>query len=363
MDGNANLMHPVHYGPPPTSRRPTTNIPGAGSNRPPPPIPKRQKPPPQQQQASQDEIIYHPALFGVRMAPPPGVGPGGVAPRMRPPMMTRPRVPNVMPRPLPNLPPPPRGGQQQQQHFGGKISPIPPGLGGGKPQPDPFFEEQFDLLEEKMEGLEGELKYAWRALNVLSQEYVKMWQRLEKMEGLLSEQQTVISQLIDLYSVDSSDNAEGRNGDMTPLHSPRGLSSAIPDENFYKALNAVHGDANTDMRLILSATQSLEDFISPDHPEEIVYPNSPKTGKQGTFTDFITQYDMPQGKQKGSRGVKRSSKVTTSSSSSGGKINKKMKNGSQDSQEDSGTEAKSVTTSDKSSQNESTVKSEEVNIT
>ena len=35
-----------------------------------------------------------------------------------------------------------------------------------------------------MEGLEGELRYAWRALDVLSQEYVKMWQRLEKMEGV-----------------------------------------------------------------------------------------------------------------------------------------------------------------------------------
>ena len=72
-----------------------------------------------------------------------------------------------------------------------------------------------------LEGLEGELKYAWRALDVLSQEYVKMWQRLEKMEGLLGEQQAVISQLIDLYSAgDSSDNNGGKS-----LNSP--LSGAV----------------------------------------------------------------------------------------------------------------------------------------
>ena len=46
-----------------------------------------------------------------------------------------------------------------------------------------LLEEQVEILHEKMEGLEGELRYAWRALDVLSQEYVKMWQRLEKMEG------------------------------------------------------------------------------------------------------------------------------------------------------------------------------------
>ena len=81
------------------------------------------------------------------------------------------------------------------------------------PVPDPLLEKQFDVLADKVEGLEGELKYAWRALDVLSQEYVKMWQRLEKMEGLLGEQQAVISQLIDLYSAgDSSDNIPGVKG-------------------------------------------------------------------------------------------------------------------------------------------------------
>ena len=65
-----------------------------------------------------------------------------------------------------------------------------------------------DHLAGKLDLLENELRYAWRALDVLSQEYIKMWERLEKMEGLLTEQQTVITQLIDLYTADSSDNAD-----------------------------------------------------------------------------------------------------------------------------------------------------------
>merc|ERR1712001_761838 len=121
--------------------------------------------------------------------------------------------------------------------------PPPPGHAG----PDPFVEEQIEMLAEKIEGLEGELRYAWRALDVLSQEYVKMWQRLEKMEDLLSEQQTVITQLIDLYSVDNSGGSEDTGpesgGDLRrPLASSpsHAIQSLAMDENFYKALNAMH---------------------------------------------------------------------------------------------------------------------------
>uniref|UniRef100_T1HA05 Phorbol-ester/DAG-type domain-containing protein n=2 Tax=Rhodnius prolixus TaxID=13249 RepID=T1HA05_RHOPR len=58
--------------------------------------------------------------------------------------------------------------------------------------------------------LESELRYAWRALDLLSQEYIKMWERLEKLELLLCEQQGVISQLIDFYTaVESGDVGSG----------------------------------------------------------------------------------------------------------------------------------------------------------
>ena len=224
--------------PPPHYYRTHPAVNGQGRAGRMPPGPGRPSPagaPPEQ------AVILHPALFG---------------PAVR---QNRP-VPNLLPRyaaPAYLGPPP-----------GGPGGPGGPPGGPGVPGHDPFIEEQVEMLAEKIEGLEGELRYAWRALDVLSQEYVKMWQRLEKMEGLLSEQQTVITQLIDLYSADSSDN--GTNGLKSGAASPTSVATAsksgaggqqLPDENFYKALNAMHGDANTEMQLALSASQSIDDFI------------------------------------------------------------------------------------------------------
>jgi hypothetical protein len=73
------------------------------------------------------------------------------------------------------------------------------------------------------------------------------------MEGLLTEQQTVITQLIDLYTADSSDNADnsfdaegGGGGNGEPINGGgkfAGFGLKDPDESFYKALNAVHRDS------------------------------------------------------------------------------------------------------------------------
>ncbi|CAB3387433.1 Hypothetical predicted protein, partial [Cloeon dipterum] len=61
-----------------------------------------------------------------------------------------------------------------------------------------------ERLGTRLSILETELKYAWRALDLLSQEYLRMWERLEKLEGLLYEQQAVISQLLEFYSTSGS---------------------------------------------------------------------------------------------------------------------------------------------------------------
>lgn len=65
---------------------------------------------------------------------------------------------------------------------------------------DYIISDYMERLGTRLNILETELKYAWRALDLLSQEYIKMWERLEKLEGLLYEQQTVISQLIEYYA-------------------------------------------------------------------------------------------------------------------------------------------------------------------
>ena len=121
---------------------------------------------------------------------------------------------------------------------------LPHGMGPGPP-PMPgqgvYVEEHMVHLEGKLDMLENELRYAWKALDVLSQEYIKMWERLEKMEGLLTEQQTVITQLIDLYTADSSDNAD--NSFDTDGGGGGGFGGKDADEAFYKALNVVHRDS------------------------------------------------------------------------------------------------------------------------
>jgi hypothetical protein len=297
MDANANVLmqqqHVMHYGTHPMARgppgggRPSPLGGGGGGGH-------RQQQQQQQQQRgpkhpSSPGVIFHPALFGTNVGGP------------------RPHQPRPMPNLRPRQPPP----HQDALMYGGNLSIAPPGGGrgggggGGGPPPsqqppqshDPFLEEQVEILHEKMEGLEGELRYAWRALDVLSQEYVKMWQRLEKMEGLLSEQQTVITQLIDLYSVESSDTApeNGKSGGASPTSPPGGdgilvslRHQAVPDENFYKALNAVHGDANTEMRL--GDDQSQEDDEEDEDSAgggKIIFPpgQSPRLRGKGVYVN------------------------------------------------------------------------------
>ncbi|XP_074115863.1 unc-13 isoform X2 [Cotesia typhae] len=88
----------------------------------------------------------------------------------------------------------------------GSASPAPdstmPSYTGltGDGNVDYIISDYMERLGERLNILETELKYAWRALDLLSQEYIKMWERLEKLEGLLYEQQTVISQLIEFYA-------------------------------------------------------------------------------------------------------------------------------------------------------------------
>ncbi|XP_075749461.1 protein unc-13 homolog B isoform X1 [Rhipicephalus microplus] len=90
------------------------------------------------------------------------------------------------------------------------------GSGGGGSVPPPGARapaDYYQLLSGRIEGavdafmdrlggrlseLEVELRYAWRAVDLLSQEYVKMWEKLERLEVLLFEQQAVIGQLMGL---------------------------------------------------------------------------------------------------------------------------------------------------------------------
>ena len=64
---------------------------------------------------------------------------------------------------------------------------------------DYILSDYVDKIGTRINLLETELKFAWRALDLLSGEYGKMWRRLDKLENLTIEQQGVLTNLMGLY--------------------------------------------------------------------------------------------------------------------------------------------------------------------
>ena len=95
---------------------------------------------------------------------------------------------------------------------GTEATPVPSYGLTGDGNVDYIISDYMERLGTRLNILETELKYAWRALDLLSQEYIKMWERLEKLEGLLYEQQTVISQLIEFYTGGGGPGGPGNGG-------------------------------------------------------------------------------------------------------------------------------------------------------
>lgn len=113
------------------------------------------------------------------------------------------------------------GGGDRGCGSGTSLSPSPPPGGS-----DLVLGDFMQRLGSRLNLLESELKYAWRALDLLSHEYVRMWTRLEKLEALLYEQQNVIGQLLEFYSsVEAGDPATHR----LPLDNARRALQAIAD--------------------------------------------------------------------------------------------------------------------------------------
>lgn len=121
-------------------------------------------------------------------------------------------------------------------------TPPPPGQ-----NVDIVIGDYMERLGTRLGILETELRYAWRALDLLSQEYIKMWERLEKLEVLLSEQQSVISQLIEFYSSVEPGETEG---DL--LGQPRIIQGITTVDQI--------GILNTDMAISTSAAQFINEL-------------------------------------------------------------------------------------------------------
>lgn len=65
---------------------------------------------------------------------------------------------------------------------------------------DYIISDYMDKIATRISLLETELKFAWRALDLLSNEYGKIWTRLEKLENISVEQQSVLSNLMGLIT-------------------------------------------------------------------------------------------------------------------------------------------------------------------
>ena len=150
---------------------------------------------------------------------------------------------------------PPLGGVPGAAGAFGSMSAIG-GIGAGAyvATMEALLGDYMERLGSRLCVLETELRYAWRALDMLSQEYVKMWERLEKLEILLFEQQAVIGQLLqfytasDLQSLVANKSAAAATAaaatEVKPVDNATLGSSdnRIPDEAFYRSLNTAHRD-------------------------------------------------------------------------------------------------------------------------
>lgn len=75
---------------------------------------------------------------------------------------------------------------------------------------DYIVSDYMDKIATRINLLETELKFAWRALDLLSGEYGKMWQRLDKLENLTIEQQNVLTNLLNLYNNQNQEHSKAQ---------------------------------------------------------------------------------------------------------------------------------------------------------
>ncbi|XP_033168278.1 uncharacterized protein LOC117146323 isoform X2 [Drosophila mauritiana] len=73
---------------------------------------------------------------------------------------------------------------------------------------DYIISDYMDKIATRISLLETELKFAWRALDLLSTEYGKIWIRLEKLENISIEQQSVVGNLVDLIGASKQELQE-----------------------------------------------------------------------------------------------------------------------------------------------------------
>lgn len=109
---------------------------------------------------------------------------------------------------------------------------------------DLIISDYMERLGTRLNILETELKYAWRALDLLSQEYIKMWERLEKLEILLYEQQSVIAQLLEFYTVmGTTDSTTDERIDIVSAPEDTTTTTETTEDKLQRTMNDLMEDA------------------------------------------------------------------------------------------------------------------------
>ncbi len=132
--------------------------------------------------------------------------------------------------------------------------------GSDRESPDYFeynshIDQAVDVFMDRLGGrlgeLEVELHYAWKAVDLLSQEYVRMWEKLERLEILLYEQQNVIAQLLSLMQPNGAH-----------LQTQHNINNDDPNLDYFNT----NVDLDVDMEAEDDRLQDVEDFL--DDPSE-----------------------------------------------------------------------------------------------
>ncbi|XP_021922886.1 uncharacterized protein LOC110831305 isoform X4 [Zootermopsis nevadensis] len=126
------------------------------------------------------------------------------------------------------------------------ASPVSPTLGQQNyvQSIDLIISDYMERLGTRLNILETELKYAWRALDLLSQEYIKMWERLEKLEILLYEQQSVIAQLLEFYTVmGTTDSAAEERADVVSASEGTRTTTETAEDDLQRTMKDLMEDA------------------------------------------------------------------------------------------------------------------------
>lgn len=119
-----------------------------------------------------------------------------------------------------------------------------------------MYHAHLEETGEKMKELESELRVARRSVDQLSQEYLEMWQRLEKLEILLFMQQNVISQL-SLAVVDPVPQ---------PLPFPSASFTGLTREDLYTPLSFL--DTNPYLEDVYAITNHLLEDLDDEEQEQ-----------------------------------------------------------------------------------------------